>query len=494
MRRLWLLTTLLLLILPTGCILRGRNGARRPLFSIGDSRDEAERLTPARLRTGESASETIRETPDAARRDGAKPESTAGLSPAELMAGLESAPAAERLRFLKGLEGLGSSARKPIEARRDELLALAAVYARLLERRAGSPPEAPAVTLDREALVLLRRRYKWATDRYLAGDYLGSLRVADALLALIPESPLTPALRRLRQSSRERLLRETVLYTDLVAPDLMATPRDLTVRLKLRNRTDDPIAIIPAEGENFPVLGLLEVSYEELFPSGVVSRNRSTVKIIEAKTIALKPGEEVSLEVQIPPIHRELKRGALGRYRIEGYLRPFQLDRGEETLPYLVPIFPTEVHVVDLRDFAMVRDPLASFKDCVESLDELLEFLDKAERMKRFRGTKKPRLDDLVRRLFLSAVLAGSVKREETIAYAESIFAKLPDKTAGVVGSALSRILGEPFQFTRQEWQEWFRARKEDSSVRPGQGVTRLLGAGPVTPAEASKALPEPPR
>ena len=106
----------------------------------------------------------------------------------------------------------------------------------------------------------------------------------------------------------------------------------------------------------------------------------------------------------------------------------------------------------------------------------------------------KPRLDDLVRRLFLSAVLAGSVKREETIAYAESIFAKLPDKTAGVVGSALSRILGEPFQFTRQEWQEWFRARKEDSSVRPGQGVTRLLGAGPVTPAEASKALPEPPR
>ncbi|MDF1662829.1 MAG: hypothetical protein P1V97_13715 [Planctomycetota bacterium] len=222
----------------------------------------------------------------------------------------------------------------------------------------------------------------------------------------------------------------------------------------------------PKDDEN-KALGNFDVSYEEQFSGGTRSRDQSVVPILEKKAISLKAGQSIDINVKIPLMHRKKSNSALGVYNVSGYLRPFKLIRGKQELPYLIPIFGIRIHVVGKNDIALIRNPLGCLKDQLDALDDILKYADAAKRGKRFKPKSQSSVDRLLRATFLTAVLAGETEKEKTFKLIEAQLKIAPSKICLILCSALSSITRDPFQYSKDEWLEWFSKDGYRAFLRP---------------------------
>jgi hypothetical protein len=463
---------------------------RKPLFQFGDDSSDARSTTePSRLLTGSRAEAYLSRNVSQPLRIGGAIEPASQLvelpsDPRELVKKIEQAAAHERAAVIRKLYENPAKVASAIHARREELAVLDESLWRLeallnsakdgeteraendggkkegkIAARVSLPPlseKSSDLTLNTKmkASDFIEARLQKAIDRFLMGDYLGSQLLADALLNLGIDSERASRARRLRKVTREYLARETVLYTELLAPDFVIQGRELRVQLRLTNRSAEPIVIIPAF-ESEGIIGTLEVSYESLFATGTRLRNQDQKGLREKQPIRLKPQEQYTLETVLPPLG-ESARDKLGRYLVRGTLRPFSLERGDHAIPYAIPIFERRVYVIPPRDLAATRDPLGSFKDRIDDLDDALAFLSEERRKERFKPDSLPTLDVLLEQIYTAVVLAGEWQREATLKDLEGILRKSPNELTPTLCAALATICGDPFQYDRETWLKWF--------------------------------------
>jgi len=457
-----LLTILVLLPFLGACI--GPSGRRRrPMFGQSDPQPKRPKLTVGPEAKEQAASNAA--TTKTSRRE---PKRNRLRSARSILDALEQAAASARPGLLARLaKAKPAELRVELERRQAQRQCDVELYEELLARMPRAKGARPAPERRGPLRTLLRARYRQASDAYLAGDYLGALRITNALLVLAPDDLLAPRIKRLRQSIRGRLMRETVLHTEILSPSVLGN-RPVTVLVRLTNRSRQAIFIQPPR-EGPPNIGKLELSYEELRPGGSVTRSQTSFPIRESRSLSIRPGQKVDIEVTLPFAHAKKPKGVLGRYTISGHLRPFQLTRGRETLPYLVPLFPTHVYAVDRRDLILMRHPTASLLDALDGLDLLLRF--RGIRLKHpaavFAPEKLPRVSELSRRVFVAAILAGQLKRTETLAILEENLRHAPSNLAKTLCSALSRITGDPFNYSKAEWLEWLLRTRAGRSERP---------------------------
>lgn len=446
---------------------------RRPLIDFGGGKEKPT-ADPARIFIGKDAEELATANPGALKSGTS--ENLKGFdeyqSLDEMLVAYENAKVGERGSMLKYILSQGKEAEQAIQRRSSALLLRHEVYQELMEklvRRSRGIEELSGMEFHSDGLEndFVARKYRWAVDRFSEGDFLGARRVTKALLELAPDSPLAPKIRRLRKQSREHLLRETVLYTELFAPKYIAADRDLEVTLRLTNRSPDQVLIVPSASSNGKI-GVLEIAYEELFIGGTRSKNKTSVAIQEKKTLSLKSGESIAIKMTIPHMHKGKSASVIGRYDIGGYLRPFELQQGDEVLPYLVPIYGFRVHVVQRQDIALVRYPVASLKDSLDGLEKFYRAVEDPK-LRRLGRNKLPKTDRLLRELYLTAVLGGAWKRKETLAVIEKVLPKVRKEVEPTLCAALSSITEDPFIYSSKEWLEWFAKRRRRGVDRPGR-------------------------
>lgn len=452
---------------------------RKPLIDFGSSKEETRALKPTPLFVGKKAKEQLAANKGRPIRIGSasKKEKSLDLdkfkSINELLVYYETAPAAERPTILQKIFKLQDKAAGAIQQRQSELRFLHDTYSQLLaqidKNSKFASQASPIQDMEGQQLeaLYIQRKLRLALDRYLNGDYLGARSLATALLTIAPNCTMAPKIKRIRKYAREHLLRESVLYTELLAPPIILSKTQLRVALKLSNRTQDPLFLMPPKDEKNKALGNLDVSYEEQYAGGTRSRDQSVVPILEKKAISLKPGQSIRINVKIPLMHRKKSNSVLGVYNISGYLRPFKLIRGNQELPYLIPIFGIRSHVVGKSDIALIRNPLGCLKDQLDALDDILKYADAEKRSKRFQPKVQPSIERLLRATFLTAVLAGETEKEKTFKLIEAQLKIAPPKICLILCSALSSITRDPFQYSKAEWLEWFSKDGHRAFLRP---------------------------
>jgi hypothetical protein len=454
---------------------------RKPLFSFGNSEKRAKTTTPSELFMGDDAKRFLDQNKGQAIRIGSNSKAKTPLNLnqfktiEELLIAYEQAKSGERPLFLKKLFALRrGDAIEAIERRRSELRFLYDSYYELahqIDKKLKKPAPAASVVIENKQLeaLYINRKFRLAIDQYLNGDFLGARRLSSALLLIAPNCAMAPKLKRLRKVSRERLLRESVLHTELLALPMITSNKSLSLSLKLTNRTEGLIVLVPARADSSPTLGSLNVSYEEQFAGGTRSRDQTVVKIAEKKAISLKRGQSITIAVKVPRMHRKKPSSVIGVYSIGGHLRPFKLVRDGQDLPYLVPIFNIRVHVVEQANLALVRDPLGSLQDSLDALDNILKYGDAKKRKERFKPKKFPNLERLLRATFLTAVLAGesAEQRAEAFEIIASQLKEAPARICQVLCSALSSITRDPFRYSKEEWLAWFVQKGHRAFLRP---------------------------
>lgn len=293
-----------------------------------------------------------------------------------------------------------------------------------------------------------------ATDRFLAGDTWGALRIVDAVLALEPDTDQRDRLLRLRRRARDRILRESVLLADLVPGALTLTPADdLRARVKLTNVGGAAITLRAPTGE----LGSVTCDYEEASAGGWRTRQRSEHRVlIEGRELVIAPGATVELPVAIPRIHADLDPALVGRLHLGGRLRAHTFLVGEQSYPFFVPLLASDVLVVAPKDVPLVRDPAAGLAAALEAGTT---------------ATGKD-LEEAGRRAFV-AVLAIARDDPQAAIDAAATALERDDVKGGLADalcSGLARAQGEPLSFTRAEWLAWYRARRASRPEREAPG------------------------
>ena len=65
-------------------------------------------------------------------------------------------------------------------------------------------------------------------------------------------------------------------------------------------------------------------------------------------------------------------------------------------------------------------------------------------------------------------MLAGAARREETLERVAALLPRAPAGLSKALCSALSRMLGEPYSYDRDEWLRWLSERRQVEAARPG--------------------------
>ncbi|RMG09965.1 MAG: hypothetical protein D6731_18490 [Planctomycetota bacterium] len=364
-----------------------------------------------------------------------------------LLAELRSRDRAGRERLLGEILARGSEARGPVERALAEERVLVDALEDLLERlggpqarggrRAGEDGALP------EAADWTRAKYRLALERYLAEDTYGALQAIDAILALEPRTPLRPRLIRLRRACRERLARESVLSARLVCGEEVLTPeRALRARVRLENVSGEEVRIVAAEDRR---LGLVTLDYEELAPSGARTRTR-VQRWLRApeEELVLGPGQARSLPVELPSPHRRLPRGLVGRYHLAARLRARSLEVGGVPLQLFVPAGGATVLAVGTGDAGLVRNPRTAFLEAVAKASS---------------GTLAERREP-ARQAFVAALVLSLADEEEALRLLASALEGARGSLSEALCAGLARVVGEPLNFSREEWLIWWKGRE----------------------------------
>lgn len=311
------------------------------------------------------------------------------------------------------------------------------------------PPAAPAAA-HVAAAPWVEGKYRLARDRFLAGDHYGALRLIDAIFVVEPNTALTPKLRRLQRRARDEALRASVILAEIVPAQPVVTPdRRLEVVIALENRGDLPI-VLRTDDATQPV-GLLSVDFEELLPDGARTRVRSQLPVrLPQAELAVAPGARVTLPLVIPASHRDLRPGAVGRYRLGGRLRPTRLVVGGLGYGASLPLLPVQVLVVASEDASLAEAPDRSF---AEALAEAT-----AAPLAARRGPAQ--------RAFVAALLWGAQAREAALTAVAEGLKEARGPLSDSLCAAMARLTGEPLSFSRGEWLAWW-ATQADRPGRP---------------------------
>jgi hypothetical protein len=371
---------------------------------------------------------------------------------ASLVARLEASQGSERKLVLDKLVALGERAHDEL-ARASEAATfqgdvLREALLRLDEQRSGPPDSKRAVIAP-----WVEAKYRLALDRFLAGDDLGAQNLVDAILMIEPECPQRPRLERLRRQIRDHFIAETVIAASIVPEEKFLVPgTPLRAKIRLWNRTREDLLIKSAPGAP---LGQIVLDYEELEPDGTRSMRRTTRNVRAPENgIRLAAHERVEVPVELPTEHATKERNVVGRYRLAGKLRPFTLLAGEEPIPWFLPLPLIEVVVLD-PDLREAGDhPRDAFLTAVKAA----------------KGARAE-TDPSCREAFAAALVWSSAEREAACAGIVSALETSEGALSRMLCAALARATGEPGNYSREEWLEWWKtARSRPRAARtPGE-------------------------
>lgn len=317
--------------------------------------------------------------------------------------------------------------------------------------RAQTNDQASGESID--ALPWVKAHYRRAFDLFLEGDLLGAIRIADALAVLEPESLLHTDLQRLRQSAQERLVREHAVAVDVRLP-AGGIPEDgpATVVLELRNTSDEVVEIRQGNDLNADLFGVLNVDYEELAPNGARRRHRRTHRVPTQGTIRLKPNETMSITVEIGEAHRRRGPEVFVRYRVSGRLRPQTLLRGDESLPYFLPIFARSLPLPATR-YAPT--------DQHGALDTLRNVIVELAAGDITAPSQLEPRRELALRAFHAALMCPDADKEEVLGLLVAGVGKTNGAPQAVLLSTLTHVSGQSRVLGAADWTRWWQKRLE---------------------------------
>lgn len=304
-----------------------------------------------------------------------------------------------------------------------------------------------------DASPWVKAHYRRAFDLYLDGDLLGAIRIVDALLVLEPESQMHPDLHRLRQSARERLVREHAVAVDVRLPsDGIPEDGPATVVIELRNTSEEVVEIRHGSDPDADLFGVLNVDYEELAPNGSRRRHHRTHPVPSQGTVRLDPRETMSITLEIGEAHRRRDAEVFVRYRVSGRLRPHTLLRGDESLPYFLPIFPRSLPL---------PSPRYAPADQHAALDTLRTVIvELAAGEKTAPSQLEPRRE-LALRAFHAALMCPGADKEEVLGLLIAGVGETNGSPQAVLLSTLTHVSGQSRVLNAEDWTRWWQKRLE---------------------------------
>ncbi|MGE0709479.1 MAG: hypothetical protein AB7T09_15990 [Planctomycetota bacterium] len=350
-------------------------------------------------------------------------------------------PGPERGAILEELVRRGEAGQAEVEAALREERALVELLAGIEGRwrsaqEAKRPIEAP----------WLDAKLQLALERYAAADFLGALRLADALIDLEPGWARAADVQALRRRCQDRLVESSLVVARLgVSSPVLSRDGPLELTLRFKNVSDQPIVL---HQEADAAVGVLDLDYEELQPDGARTRVRTQHGVrLGAERLRLEPGQERAVPLRLPAPHRRLPRGVVGRYELGGRIRPTRMDVGDSSASTFLPLAKVRVLVLASEDVALAKDPAAALRDAVTRGN---------------RGTLAERRPP-AREAFVAGVLLAERDREAAFAALIEALSVSSPPLSEALCAALSRANGDPFGYTREEWLAWWTQR----SARP---------------------------
>jgi hypothetical protein len=286
-------------------------------------------------------------------------------------------------------------------------------------------------------------KYALARDRYVAGDLFGALKLLNGILAIEPQTEQVSEIRQLKARCDARLTEASWLRTRLEAKrDVIANTAPLEVFLVVENVSDQEIRVLH---EDEAPMGVVFLDYEELNRDGTRTRIRTQQGVnLGAEEVVLAPKKKKRIKLKLPPAHRRLPSGAVGRYRLSGRLRPTKLEVGDAPASRFLILPEHSVIVLGKRDLALAKDPRASFRDAVSRAGK---------------GTYASR-EEPARSAFVASVVLGHSDRELALkTLVEALEPSEPPLTQALC-AGMGRVNGEPLNFTKDEWLAWWSQRR----------------------------------
>lgn len=293
-------------------------------------------------------------------------------------------------------------------------------------------------------------KYALARDRYTAGDLFGALKLLNGILALEPQTEQISEIRQLRTLCETRLTEASWLRTRLVPKrEVIANTAPLELSLVIENVSDQEIRVL--HEEEAP-MGVVFLDYEELNRDGTRTRIRTQQGVnLGEEEVVLAPKKKRRIKLELPPAHRRLPSGAVGRYRLSGRLRPTKLEVGDAPASRFLILPEQDVIVLGKRDLDLAKDPRASFREAVSRAGK---------------GTYASRQEP-ARAAFVAAVVLGHSDREAALqALVEALGPSEPPLTQALC-AGMGRVNGEPLNFTKDEWLAWWSQRRAPAAEGP---------------------------
>jgi hypothetical protein len=378
----------------------------------------------------------------------ATPTRTAEEEATDLLPLLESDDFDARERASARLVEIGAPALPVIEAelarrdaRRERLRALITMI-----RPGGDPKDAGKHQGSRRAAEpWYEAKFREAAKRVERGDFLAAVKICDAIVVLEPDCPIRERIQALKIRAKELQVRKSVIESRLIAKKVLITPGEpIELALELKNVSNAPLTLAPADAKEGEVFGALEIDTFEVTVEGERSRTVELQRIGASLATRLMPNEVWKTLVTLRPQPPLASRQVFRRVTIQGSIRSHVLMRGDEKFDRFLPLFPLEIFLVDERYHALAADPLLSLK----------------EAMKKLRETKDEKeARESTERIFFAALLTPSNRRDQAIELLGGALEQDGDPAARAAMSALSALSDRPPEEDRQAWREWIRKR-----------------------------------
>ncbi len=330
-------------------------------------------------------------------------------------------------------------------------------------------------------------RYELAVDRFIRGDFLGTIRLADALLALDPRSELRNNLQRLKQKARQRMVHEHVVRVTIEPLQGRLDPKSAALaRITIENKSDRPVLIAHDGSGESDLFGVLQVDFAELGLDGRRRRVRLSRTIKAIGEVTLGPGDKHELTVELGKLHLAHEPGAFARYSVSGRLRPQLLRHGDEILPYFLPIFATDLAVPD-PELAPPpgRRPIDVLRQAIFLL--VRDFEGLPAKIEKYRKVAS--------RAFHAALHCEEGQVEEVLGLLIAGMRRTAGEVQTILHSAVQHASGEERTFSPEDWATWWEERRaraaRDRAAEHARDRERLLPPEDEEPTPAGPPSPK---
>lgn len=290
-----------------------------------------------------------------------------------------------------------------------------------------------------------RRRFEEAKKLYEEKNFSKASIIAQAILALEPQTPMRRDLVNFVAKCEERMFQKTTLRVSIdLENSVVELGSDIEFSISIANLSGNTVELKSFSDSSQPFVRLKRL--DRLYAmNGDFRKDYFPVRVDIPENIILKPGKAWIKKLVIPTSQTEINAKTFRRMSLEGHVRPGCLLVDGKEAGRMLFFNTVTVAVVPKGYLETALTPLKALKQALKDATP---------------PCLKRRYDDYKERIFISSHMLDREFHSEAVDIMVGRLRKVHDSAQRTLMVSLRAITGEMIPYEVEEWEEWYTMRE----------------------------------